>query len=300
MFAPGVVAALNVCIQAMTEYGEGIIIQNPVYYPFAKVIGHNKRKVINNQLIRGSDGRYHMDFADLEIKAARSDVTMMVLCSPHNPVSRVWSRNELIKVLDICKNNDVILVSDEIHMDLTRSDYKHIPAASIDKKYNDIIVHLSAPSKTFNIPGLNCSEVYITNPKLRQKYKRQHFYNSMGTRCIVASEAAKAAYTYGSEWVDKLNLYLDGNVDLVSSYLARNIPDVKLIPAEATYLLWLDFSALKFSENELFKRFINEGLAMSAGSVFGENDGVYFRLNVGTQRKRVESAMKMIEKAIKK
>ncbi|NQT65829.1 MAG: putative C-S lyase, partial [FCB group bacterium] len=261
---PGIVPAINFAVQTYTEKKDKILIQTPVYYPFFTTINNNKRKLVISELKLIND-HYEMDFADLGKKLA-DDVKMMILCSPHNPVSRVWKLDELQRLSELCLKYNVLLISDEIHSDLIFKDNLHTPIPTISKEIANNSLTMFAPSKTFNVAGLSLSFVVISNKSLRNKYIINLRNLGLHGGNIFGIEALEASYRYGQKWLEELLAYLEGNYTFVRQYLKKNIPQIKPVKMEGTYLLWLDCRELKLSQKELVKFFINEaGLALNDG-----------------------------------
>ncbi len=297
-FSPGVVPAINMSVLAFTDLGDKIIVQPPVYFPFFSAIKDNKRIMLENQL-KYEKGVYTIDFQNLE-SLIDDKVKMIILSSPHNPVGRVWTKTELIRLAKICTENNILILSDEIHSDLIFDGYKHIPLASLSSIISDITITCIAPSKTFNITGLSSSAVIISNEKLLDKYNKILDTLHLGMGNIFGLVALKAAYNDGEEWLNQLMQYLAGNVSFVRSFLENNMPEVKLVNPESTYLLWLDFSKLGLSNKELNKILINKAkVGLSDGRVFGKGGEGFQRMNIACPRSVVEKAMLRIKNALK-
>lgn len=294
---PGIVPAINFAIQAFTEKQDKILIQTPVYYPFFTSIKNNDRTLVINELKLKSDV-YTINFEDLEKKLA-DDVKMMILCSPHNPVSRVWRREELEEVSRLCLKYNVLLVSDEIHSDLVFKGIQHFP---IPKILDDIAANsitMFAPSKSFNVAGLSLSYVIIPNKNIRIKF--QKILRNLGLHGgnLFGIEALEAAYTYGRNWLEELMIYVEDNYSFVKQYIQNNIPQIKVIRMEGTYLLWLDCRELDLSQKELVSFFINKaGLALNDGTKFGKGGDGFMRMNIGCSRKLIEQALKQLQKSL--
>lgn len=298
LFTPGVVPAFNMCIQAYSKPGEKIILQSPVYYPFFWGVELNKRAMLNNQLVRNGD-RYEMDLDDLR-KKIDSTTKAMLFCHPHNPVGRVWSREELMELAKICVENNIIMISDEIHSDLIFDGYKHIPYAMLGKEMEQQSITCIAPSKTFNVAGLATSAVIIPNPVLRQKFIDVMESLHIAGGNIFGAVAMEAAYAHGDEWLSQALKYITGNVDYLEDFVSHNLPQVKVIRPEGTYMAWLDFSGLNLSDPDL-KRFIIEKakLGFNHGPTFGPGGEGFQRINLGCPRGIVTEAMKRLKEAIK-
>ncbi len=297
--APGVVPALNLLIQTFTEPGDGVIVQKPVYYPFMRSIKNNGRRVINNPL--KLDGRvYRVDFDDLEQKAKDPSAKLMILCSPHNPVGRVWTREELKRVGDICLAHDILVVSDEIHCDLIYKSHRHVPFGSLGRDYLMKSITCTAPSKTFNLAGLQTANLVIADPDLRQRYA--HTIDCLGLKWpnLFGAEALIAAYRHGGEWLDELMEYLAGNLAFMKEYIAAHMPRVGVIEPEATYLVWLDFRSYGL-DTEALKRLMRQGarLALDDGYIFGSPEGDGFeRINIACPRSILEEALARMRQAL--
>lgn len=295
---PGVVYALATAVRAFTNAGEGVLIQQPVYYPFGGVILDNKRKVINNPLVLTKDGSYEMDYKDFEEKIVKENVRLFFLCNPHNPVGRVWSRQELERIGDICLKHHVTVVSDEIHSDFVWKG-KHQVFEDLKDEYRDITVTCTAPSKTFNIAGLQVSNIFIANEELRHLFEEQinaSGYSELNAAGVVACEAA---YRYGEEWYQAVSEYIRSNISYIGEYLKKNIPEVKMRAPEGTYLVWLDFRELGLSESDLDDLIVHKaGLWLDQGTMFGEDGQGFQRVNTACPRAILEAALKKLEEAV--
>ena len=285
-------------VKAFTNEGDSVIIQQPVYYPFKETIEDNNRVVVNNSL-KNVNGHYEIDFEDFERKVKENNVKLFILCSPHNPVGRVWKKWELEKLGDICVENNVTVVSDEIHSDFVYPGNKHTAFANIKEEFQNITVTCTSPSKTFNLAGLQVSNIIIPNDKLRKKFRKQISaagYSQVNALGLVACESA---YRNGRQWLDSLKEYLIENINFVRDYLEENIPSVKLIEPEGTYLIWLDFGELGLENEELEDLIINKsGLWLDSGAIFGEDGKGYQRINVACPRKTLEQALNQLKSGI--
>jgi len=244
------VPALNLLVRTFSFPGDKVIIQNPVYYPFDAAILNNGRHIQYNPLKYEND-RYTMDYKDLEEKAKDPRVKLLILCSPHNPIGRVWTKEELTKLGEICINNDIIIISDEIHLDLILKGYKHTPFASISEKFAQHSVTCTAPSKTFNLAGLQTSNIIIPNERLRTYFSQTLESNAIMMPNSFGIVALRTAYNEGEEWLEQLLEYLNKNVDFIEEFIKEKMPEIKFIKPEGTYLAWLDFTALGKDEKEL-------------------------------------------------
>jgi cysteine-S-conjugate beta-lyase len=296
-FCPGIVPALNFCTLAFTQPGDSIIVQPPVYFPFFSAVETHGRKLIHNRLIE-SNGKWVMDY-DALIASIDSQTKMIIISNPHNPVGRVWSREELNNLADICLKNNILILSDEIHCDLVLPGFTHTPMASISEKIADITITCIAPSKTFNLAGLSTASVIISNTALRKSFNRvvENLHVNGGN--IFGTIASIAAYSYGHQWLDSLLTYIDNNIDYVEDYCSKMIPEIIPIKPEATYMIWLDCRKFGMNGKELRSFFINNaGIGMNEGSTFGPGGEGFMRMNIATTYQTVMKAMEQIEKAV--
>lgn len=295
---PGVVFAIAMAIQALTKENEAIIIQEPVYYPFSSTIRANNRKLVINNLVLKKD-KYHIDFVDFEKKIVENNVKLFILCSPHNPVGRVWTREELQKLANICLKHKVYIFSDEIHSDLVYEKDTHTIFANLGKDVEDSCIVATAPSKTFNIAGLQVSNIWIANEKMRDAFKEaidRAGYSQLNNMGLIAT---KAAYKYGEEWLEELKIYLKSNIDFVREFLKDKLPNIKLMEPEGTYLLWLDCRELGLSEKERQGLIQNKAkLWLDTGTMFGKAGAGFERINIACPRKTLEEAMNRLKEAI--
>jgi cysteine-S-conjugate beta-lyase len=296
---PSVVAGINITVRTFSEEGDGVIIQQPVYDPFATIVKNDKRKVVNNGLVL-KDGRYEMNFVELELLASDPSNKIMILCSPHNPVGRVWTREELARVANICLKHEVMLISDEIHGDIVFGGHSHHPLLSLDERYARNFILLTAPSKTFNIAGLKASMSIIPEESIRKAFLKTMVDMSLDVKNTFGLEGVIAAYTpEGEEWMEQELVYLQGNVDFVKQFVSEQMPGAKIILPEGTFLCWLDLSGLGLSDEELFHRIVLEAAVIcTPGSWFGPGGKGHMRLNVGCPRKMLVTAMERIRDSI--
>lgn len=295
---PGVVFAIATVIRAFTKEGDSVLLQEPVYYPFGKVITDNNRILVNNPL-KLIDGHYEIDFADFEQKIVAHQVKLFLLCSPHNPVGRVWKEWELRKIGDICLKYGVLVVSDEIHSDFVWRNHKHHVFAALSKKYADITVTCTAPSKTFNIAGLQISNIFIQNHKLRQAFHREMKAAAYTQVNTMALAACQAAYEGGGEWLSEVKQYIWDNFLFLKKYVEKKIPQIRVIEPEGTYLIWLDFRGLGMTEKEREELITKKArLWLDSGIMFGSNGEGFERINIACPRKILQQALKQLELAI--
>ena len=296
---PGVVAAIANAIRAFTNIGDAVLIQKPVYYPFFLTIEDNQRKVVNNSLVY-KNGRYEMDFVDFEEKIISHKVKLFVLCSPHNPVGRVWNKEELLKLGDICLKHKVIVVADEIHADFVYQGHQHQVFANLKTDYQEITVTCTAPSKTFNIAGLQVSNIFIANENLRKKFKQELKKTANADINVMGLIACQAAYSQGEDWLRQVKIYIAENLEYVKTFLRDNLPQVKLVEPEGTYLLWLDFRELNLTEEELEDLIINKAkLWLDGGTMFGTEGVGFQRINIACPQKNLIQAFTQLKEALK-
>ncbi|MBW1708919.1 MAG: PatB family C-S lyase, partial [Deltaproteobacteria bacterium] len=289
-YSPGVVTSLILCVLALTQPGDKVILQPPVYYPFFRVILNNGRQVVNNPL-KFENGRYYMDLDDLE-KRAGGRTRLMILSSPHNPVGRLWEKEELVKLGEFCVKNDIVLISDEVHSDLVYTGHKHIPTASISEEISLQTITCVAPSKTFNLAGLKSSVIIISDPKLRNQYNVMLGNLGIGMDNSFGLEALKSAYQHGEEWLKQLLEYLQQNMEFTLRYFEEKIPEIKVIKPEATYLLWLDCRKLGFDNKGLKEFMIKKAkVGLDDGPPFGPGGEGFQRINIACPRATLEEGL---------
>lgn len=296
---PGVVPAVSTAVLAFTAPGDKILIQTPVYFPFFHCIQDNDRVVVESSL-KEIDGKFYMDFEDME-KQFASGVKMMILCSPHNPVGRVWTKDELEKLGNLAVKYDVKIVSDEIHSDIVFKGSKHHSMISISDEITKRTIVSMAPSKTFNVAGLSASYVIVPNEELKSRMQKVISGVHIGGLNLFGAEALSVCYNEGEEWLDALLEYLEENSRFVTDYINNNIPGVKTSLLEGTYLMWIDFRELGLDQKELNRMLIEDAKVMfNDGATFGKEGVGFMRMNIGTSRSIIEEGLKRIEKAVKK
>ena len=296
-FVPGVVPALAMAVQAFTERGEKVMIQQPVYNPFAQVIRNNHRELVNCPL-ELKDGQYHINFEVFEEKI--KGCKLFLFCHPHNPGGRVWTREELQKVATICAQNNVIVVADEIHADLTLPPYQHIPFATVSEEAAQNSVVFASPSNAFNMAGLATSYAVIANPTLRRRFESYVEGNELAAGNVFAFNTVVAAYNKGEEWLQQMLNYVQGNVDEVIHYIEKYIPQLKVIVPQASYLVFIDFSALQLSQKEIVALCTDKAhLALNDGAIYGEEGKGYMRINLACPRSVVKQALIQLKEAVR-
>lgn len=294
---PGVVPALNFCILALTGPGDRVLLQSPVYPPFFASIKNNERIPVDNPL-RIQNDKYVMDFEDLEKKLSEG-VKLMLLCSPHNPVGRVWNAEELLKVGELCRKYEVVIVSDEIHSDLVFSAYRHIPLASLSEELAQRTITCIAPSKTFNIAGLGVSMTITSNARIKEIIDRYINRMGIGMTNLFGITASEAAYSQGEEWLDQVLTYLEGNLDFFEDFINTSLPQIKFLRPEGTYLVWLDCRGLGLKQKDLVDFFINKArVGLNDGSPFGLAEEGFMRMNIACSRSLLEEGLERIKKAV--
>ena len=294
---PGVMFVLGMAIKAFTNVGDGVLIQQPVYMHFVDVIEDNERKVVSNDLVYGEDGRYHIDFEDFEKKIVENNIKLFLLCSPHNPVCRVWTREELSRLGEICLKHNVIVVSDEIHSDFV-FEGTHTVFASLSEELANNSIVVTAPTKTFNLAGIQIAHAFIKNPSIRRAFRKQIFATGYSQVSIQGIVSAQAAYSKGEVWLDALLKYIKGNIDYTDKFIKENLKGVKLVPMEATYLAWIDFNGTGLSPNEIEDRVRNKArLWLNNGIFFGNNGEGFQRLNLACPRSILVEALDRLKVA---
>ncbi len=293
----GVVSTLSSIIMAFTNPGDKVVIQPPVYTPFFSCVKECGRTVVENPL-KIVDGRYTFDFEDLSRKID-DDTRLLILCNPHNPVGRVWNKEELTKLGDICLNNNVLIVSDEIHSDLIYTGFRHLPLPKISEELAGNCIVCMAPSKTFNMAGLATSYVIIPDKKIRQKFERFLHTLHLQSGNIFGNVALEAAYHHGTDWVNQQNKYLEANRDYLLVFFGERMPKVKMTFTEATYLAWLDLREYGLSELEMNRILIDQaGIVLNKGSIYGKEGNGFFRLNFACPRQVLEAAITRMESVL--
>ena len=298
--SPGVVPSMSILVKMLTKTTDKILIQTPVYPPFASAVKDNGRELVENPLIKDEKGYYTIDFEDLEKKLSLDEVKLFILCNPHNPVGRVWKKEELLKMGELCKKYNVRILADEIWRDLIMPGYKHTPMASLSKGIEDITITLFSPTKSFNLAGLQAS--FATFPRAEE---RKEFDNILGQMDVKRNNpfslvAFETAYEKCEDWLEELILHIDGNMQYVVDFIAEKLPEIKVVKPEGTYLMWLDFNGTKIPQDKIQEFLINEAkVAMNDGGSFGSNGKGFARMNVACPRYMVKEAMERIEKALK-
>ena len=297
MFSPAVITSISLLIQNLTQKNDKIMIQEPVYSPFHSIVESNERNLVISPLVKLDDGSYVMDYEDIEAKI--KDVKVFILCNPHNPVGRVWTREELTRLGEICLKHNVLVISDEIHSDIILKNHKHTPFASISKEFSENTITCMAPTKTFNLAGLQSSFLVISNPYYYEVMDKAFSILDIKRNNAFSLVATEAAYNYGEDWLYELIKYIEDNVDFAIDYIKNHIPQLKVKKPEGTYLLWVDFSNLNVDKKDLKNALINKGrIALSDGSSFGIGGDGYYRINLACPRSIVLEGLKRIEFAI--
>lgn len=298
-YSGGIVPALGYLINILSDEGDGILIQTPVYYPFQRKILESKRSVVKNPLIN-INGRYEIDFEDFEKKMADEHVKGMILCSPHNPVGRVWTKEELNRMVMIVKKYHKWIISDEIHCDIVRENKEHYPLHTIAEDYRDEIIVCTAPSKSFNLAGLQNSNIIITKPEYQQRWKDFVMNQLSLISCnSFALTATKAAYNDSEDWMNQVNAYIDANINYAYEYLKKELPKAIVSECEGTYLLWIDVRNYCKDEKELEKKMLSQGLILDEGYLFGEEGKGFERINMAAPRSIIKEALQCFVEALR-
>lgn len=293
---PGVVPAIGLAVEAFTRPGEKIVIQPPVYHPFRAVIMRNGRHTVENPLRREA-GRYRMDIDQLE-EAIDGETRAVLLCSPHNPVGRVWTREELSALSEVCERRNLLLISDEIHCDLLIDGHRHLPAATVREETRDRTITFTSATKTFNLSGLSCANAIIPDPALRAAFSRQVLAESLQLPNLMSVVASEAGYREGAAWLDELLAYIGDNYRYLRSYLAEHAPELEVFPLEGTYLVWIDLSTKGISDEEIKERLLDAGLWLDNGPIFGTGGGGFQRVNIACPRSILEDGLARLLRAI--
>ncbi|MCI9099840.1 MAG: pyridoxal phosphate-dependent aminotransferase [Lachnospiraceae bacterium] len=295
---PGVVAALAMAVRAFTKEGDSVLIQRPVYHPFSSVVETNRRNLVNNPL-KLVNGYYEIDFDDFEKKIVDHQVKLFILCSPHNPVGRVWKEWELKRMGDICLKYKVLVASDEIHSDFVWQGFRHRVFASLSPAYQEITITCTAPSKTFNLAGLQAANVMIADPQLREKFRQESWSSGYSELNAMGLAACQAAYEEGGEWLEELKEYIWGNYLFLKEYLEAKMPQITPGVLEGTYLAWLDFRNLGLGEEKLEEMIVNRARVwFNGGTVFGPEGEGFQRVNIACPRPVLAEALKRLEQAV--
>lgn len=291
---PGVVFALAMAVKAYTDPGDKVLLQQPVYYPFSEVITDNGREVVSNDLVLTEEGTYKIDFTDFEQKIIANGIKLFLLCSPHNPVGRVWTREELETIGDICVKHGVTVVSDEIHNDFIWEG-THTVFAGIKKEFADISVTCTSPSKTFNLASMLISNIFIPDQTLRRKFRKEMDRAGISQLSVLGLVATEAAYAHGDEWYAAMKNYVRDNIAFARAYVEENLPGVRMIDTQGTYLIWLDFRQTGLTVEQLDHKIIYEaGLWLDSGKIFGKTGEGFERINVACPRAVLQEALDRI------
>jgi len=295
-FSPGVVPALNMALEAYTNPGDGVILQTPVYFPFFEAIKNNGCKLLEN-FLQIENGQYSIDYEQL--KKLLPQARVLMLSNPHNPGGRVWSLKELEKLANMCCENNVLIFADEIHADLVFQPNSFTPVASISTDIAEHTITFTAPSKTFNMAGLATSSVIISNPDLKEAFDAVVNCLHIGMGNVMGNVASEAAYLHGHEWLDQLLVYLEGNLDYMEGFLQKELPQLTMMRPQGTYLVWVDFSALSFTDEELNQFIVCEArLGLNRGSMFGANGKLFMRFNIACPRELLTQGLEQLKDAI--
>ena len=297
-YTPGVVPAINFILQTLGKPGDKVLIQEPVYYPFKRSIINNGLEPVVN-LLKEDDGKYEIDFEDFEEKIKDLDTKFFILCNPHNPVGRIWSREDLIKIGNLCLENNVFIIADEIHNDLVYSGNTHTIFASINSDFAMNSITCTAPSKTFNLAGMQASNIIIPDSKIMEEYRKTIEKHNIGGQNPLSIVALEAAYNYGGKWLEELLVYLEGNIEFISEYLEKHLPKAKFTKPEATYLAWIDLREYESNGEKLEKTIFEKGkVAFDGGTWFGQGGEGFVRINFACPRSLLKEGLDRLVKAI--
>jgi cystathionine beta-lyase len=297
VYSSGIVAAISSMVRKLTTVGENVLIQSPVYNIFFNSIYNNGRNILSSDLVYENHA-YHIDFADLEAKMALPQTTLMILCNPHNPIGKIYSQEDLAHIGTLARRYGVIVISDEIHCDLTSPHHEYVPFALASKENLDTCITCVAASKTFNLAGLQSACIIVKDPFLRHKVFRGINTDEVGEPNCFAMEANIAAFTYGDQYVDELNIYIDKNKKYVEEYFNKYLPKLYVIHSEATYLLWIDISSYGIDSDLLCEQLLNNKLKVCPGSEYGTNGKYFIRINLATPLAKVKKACDIIKKTL--
>ena len=294
IFASGVVSALDSMIRVLTKENDGVMLLTPVYHTFFNVIKNNKRVVVTSDLLKDND-EYRLDYHDIESKIKSSNVKALIFCNPHNPMGRIWNKEEIKPLIDICSKNGVYFISDEIHCDIVDPGYEYCPALRV----SDSAIACLSPGKAFNLAGIHSAVIAVKDEAIRKELQEAFYHDDIGEPSYFAIPASIAAYTKGEQYVDELNEYLYQNKRYVHSFIKDKLSQIRLVTGHATYLLWLDVSALKIRSDIFVDELRKEtGLILSPGLQFGEDGAYYLRMNIATSLDNIKDAMNRLEKYI--
>ena len=298
IMTPGVVFAIAVAIRALTDRGDAVLIQQPVYYPFENVIKQNGRRVVSSDLVKRPDGKWEMDPDDFEKKIIDNGIKLFILCNPHNPVGRVWTREELTRIGNICKDHGVTVFSDEIHFDFIWEN-THNVFQKLDPSFEEFTITGTSPSKTFNLAGLQLSNIFIPNSRIRKKFSAELFATGYDEPNIFGLEAAQAAYEHGNEWYEAMLAYVGRNIDEACTYINENIPHATVRKPEGTYLIWVDLNPAGLSSEKMDDIIINKAkLWLDSGKIFGKSGEGFQRINAACPRSVLFEALDRLRKAL--
>lgn len=294
----GVVFALATAVKAFTEPGDACIIQQPVYYPFREVIENGDRKLVNSQL-RYENGRYTMNYEDFEQKVVENNVKLYILCNPHNPVGRVWTKDELVRIADICLKHGVTMLVDEVHADFIYPGHKFTSFMTLDEKYREKLIVCTSPSKTFNVAGLQPASIIMPNPEAKAKFETEKAAAGYSNAPIMSLLATTTCYEMGSDWVAELVAYITENKNYFKKFVEENFPKAYFVEPEGTYLIWVDFSAYGYSDEELEHTMLEEAhLWLDSGKIFGPATAQFERFNIACPRSTIETALNQLKEAL--
>lgn len=297
LVAPGIISSIGMLIQILTKKGDGVIIQTPVYQRFNDIIKANDRKVLNNAL-KFENGKYEIDFEDLEIKAKEGKI--LLLCNPHNPIGKVYTKTELEKIAKIANKNNLVVISDEIHSDIIFGNNSFIPYGSLTKDLSENSISLLSPAKTFNIPSISSSFLYSKNKEILKKFDVFMKNLSLDHTNAISILVMQVAYDNAEKWLDELLVYLQENINYAQKYIDENLPGIKMIKPEGTFLLWLDCRGLELDNKDLENLFLDAGLALNPGYWYGKNGNGFVRMSIGTSKSLITKALEALKLSLER
>lgn len=299
IFCTGIVPAISSIVRKLTTPNENVLVQTPVYNIFFNSIVNNGCRPVENELIY-KNGEYSVDFDDLEKKLSDPQTALMILCNPHNPIGKIWDKETLERIGELCFKHHVTVIADEIHCDLTDPGEEYTPFASVSEKCRNNSITCIAPTKAFNIAGLQTAAVFVPDENLRHKVNRGLNTDEVAEPNVFAALAAEAAFKYGEKWLDELRVYLYENKKIVADYLSENLPEIKLVPSKATYLLWLDCSGLAGKNEDLGREIRKKtGLYLSSGGAYRGNGGKFLRMNIACPKEVLKDGLERLKRAFK-
>ncbi len=297
VYTPGVIPAINYILQEFTEEGDKVLVQDPVYNPFKEVSKKNSCEIVNNRLIE-KDGEYFLDLDLFRQQAKDEKLKVFIFCSPHNPIGKLWSEEEIMEMMEICWQEDILVISDEVHNDLIYKNRHHHVTAKLAEKYRDNIITCTAPSKTFNLAGLQSSNIIISNKEIRERFLKRLDLNSIGSQNPLSIVAVEAAYNHGENWLNQLMEYLEGNIEFIEDYLEENLPRARFRRPDGGYLAWVDLRDYEDEDSDIYEKIGQAAVAFNPGKWFGQGGQGFVRINMATSRENIKKALDRLKTAL--